>query len=172
MLTCMLTYVKAISEIVPRFCINTWDHSNRLERENRLSVIDKQLEPLKAKLSNLYDAVETGKLDIDDLAPRIKALKAEIGLMQTKRNEIVEEAQQPKATPFDLTTLKNSVHNLAHLLGKGSIFEQKSFLQSFIKKIVVNHPEVIIHYNIPIIKEKGRTSTIEVLPSAHIGSPE
>jgi site-specific DNA recombinase len=44
--------------------------------EERLAVIEAQFEDLRWRLHKLYDALETGKLDVEDLAPRIKELKA------------------------------------------------------------------------------------------------
>ena len=84
-------------------------------------------------------------------------------MLEAKRNEIIEEIHTPKDLPFNAKNLKEYVQDLADLLSKGSIVEQKSFLRSFIKRIV-NHLEVKIDYNIPIIKEMDRTSKSEVLP--------
>ena len=145
---------------------------NQRDSESQLATIDKHLEAAIGKRSNLYNALETGKLDIDDLAPRLKEIKAEINKLEASRNEILEEAKNPKGLPFDLKTVKNYTRNLTLLLSKGSIFEQKSFLRSFIKKIVVNHPEAQVEYNFPIIKKKvGKTSDTEVLPTVQFGSP-
>jgi site-specific DNA recombinase len=44
--------------------------------EERLAVIEAQLEELRRRLHKLYDALETGKLEVEDLAPRIKELRA------------------------------------------------------------------------------------------------
>ena len=66
--------------------------------------------------------------------------------METKRNEIIEEKQIPKNLLFSANSLKSYVKDLAELLSKGSIVEQKSFLRSFIERIVVNHPEAEIFY--------------------------
>jgi len=146
-------------------------NGNKKELAKQLNAIEKQLEALRGKLGKLYNSLETGKLDVDDLAPRIKELKAQIDTLETKRIEIIEEMQTPKSLPFNLKTLKTYAHDLADLLNKGSIVEQKSFLRSFIERIVVNHPEAEVFYNIPIINNKGRTSKSEVLPMLQIGSP-
>lgn len=146
-------------------------NSNKKNYEGQLNVLDKQIETLKGKLDKLYNTLETGKLDIDDLAPRIKELRGQINSFELKRNEVIEEIKNPQNLPFNLTTLKNYVKDLSDLLRKGSIVEQKSFLRSFIKRIVVNHPEIKIDYNIPIINKKGRTSENEVLPVVKTGSP-
>jgi len=72
--------------------------------------------------------------------------------------------------PFNTKNLKDYVQNLAELLSKGSIVEQKSFLRSFIEGIVVNHPEVEVFYNIPIMNNKGTPSKREILPMLQTGS--
>ena len=146
-------------------------NQNRNESEEHLKTFDKQLDTLRRKLDKLYNSLESGKLDIDDLAPRIKELKAQIDKLEAKRNEVIEEIKNPKTLPFNLKDLKTYVKDLGNLLRKGSIVEQKSFLRSFIKRIVVNHPKVQIDYNIPIINKKGRTSDTEVLPIVKTGSP-
>src|SRR5262245_42999597 len=45
--------------------------------EERLAVIEAQLEEVRRRLHKLYDALETGKLEVEDLAPRLKELKAQ-----------------------------------------------------------------------------------------------
>lgn len=39
--------------------------------------IDPRIRGVQERLSHLYDALETGKLELDDLAPRIKGLRAD-----------------------------------------------------------------------------------------------
>ena len=39
--------------------------------KDRLDVIDAKLRDVRARLSKLYEALETGKLELNDLAPRI-----------------------------------------------------------------------------------------------------
>lgn len=146
-------------------------NASKKDLQTQLATIDKQLEAFRGKLGKLYNSLETGKLDVDDLAPRIKELKTQIDTLEQKRNEILEEIDTPQSLPFNAQSLKAYVQDLADLLSKGSIVEQKSFLRSFIERIVVNHPEAEVFYNIPIINNKGRTSKSEVLPMLQIGSP-
>ena len=146
-------------------------NANKKNLQSELSTIEKQLEALRGKLGELYISLEKGKLDVDDLAPRIKELKRQIDTLETKRNEIIEEKQAPSSLLFNAKNLKDYVQDLADLLSKGSIVEQKSFLLSFIERIVVNHPKAEVFYNIPIINNKGRTLKKEVLPMLQSGSP-
>jgi len=42
----------------------------------RLDAIDAELNDVEIRLSKLYDALETNKLSLDDLAPRIKEIRS------------------------------------------------------------------------------------------------
>ncbi|OGO38985.1 MAG: hypothetical protein A2147_11760 [Chloroflexi bacterium RBG_16_57_8] len=42
----------------------------------RLSGIDRELADARARLNGLYNALETGKIALDDIGPRIRELKA------------------------------------------------------------------------------------------------
>ncbi|MGC8576287.1 MAG: recombinase family protein, partial [Caldisericum sp.] len=66
------------------------------EYEERQSVIDGQLEDLRDRLHKLYSALETGKLDVEDLAPRIKELRGQIDKLEEKRLDLVERIKDAK----------------------------------------------------------------------------
>ena len=62
---------------------------------------------VRGKLDKLYSSFETGKLDIDNLAPRIKELKNQVNTLETKRNKIIEEVKIPNNLPFSANSLKS-----------------------------------------------------------------
>ena len=55
----------------------------------------------------------------------------------------------------------------------GTIMEQKAILRSFVKRIIINPPDVTLEYTAPLLEEKeiGRTTETAVLPMLQIGSP-
>jgi site-specific DNA recombinase len=139
--------------------------------EERLGVIEAQLEDLRRRLHKLYDALETGKLDMEDLAPRIKELKAQTDGLEEKRSDLVESIREAKVDLLDASVVRAYMDDLKALLSKGSIVEQKSFLRSFIKRIEVNLPQVVVTYAIPLKTQKVEPLEREVLPFAYDGSP-
>ncbi len=134
-------------------------------------MIDGQLEDLRVRLHKLYSALETGKLEVEDLAPRIKELREQIDDLERKRLELVESIRDTKVELLDAPVVRAYVEDLSSLLGKGSIVEQKSFLRSFVKRIEVNPPQVAIDYTIPLETKKVEPLTREVLPFEYNGSP-
>ena len=108
-----------------------------------MDVIDAELRDVRARLSRLYDALETGKLDLDDLAPRIKELK-------TRQDELNKSKIQVEA---DFT-------------------ERKALLRSFIKRIEVNKKQVTVHYNLPIPQDEKSKEQMRILPIVTFGGAE
>jgi DNA invertase Pin-like site-specific DNA recombinase len=137
----------------------------------QIESINQQLKKWRARLEKLYDTLETGKLNVDDLAPRIRSLKQRIDDLERKRNEILESIDNPDALLFDMETIKYYVRDLMDLLKAGTIVEQRSFLRSFIQRITVNLPTITIDYTIPINKKIAEPPYMEVLPIVQNGSP-
>ena len=134
------------------------------EYQKRLAEIDTQLEDLKKRLHKLYNALETGKLEVEDLAPRIKEIKAQVDVQERNRRELIEGIQDAKIGMLKASAVKAYVEDLRSLLSKGSIVEQKSFLRSFVKRIEVKLPNITIDYTIPLETKKVEPLNREVLP--------
>ncbi|MGC8834398.1 MAG: hypothetical protein ACP5R4_10125, partial [Armatimonadota bacterium] len=113
-----------------------------------------QLGDLRERLHKLYNALEIGKLDVEDLAPRIKELRGQIDELEGKRLDLIESIRDAKVELLEASVVKAYVDDLKALLCKGSIVEQKSFLRSFVERIEVDPHQVVIDYTIPL-KQKG-----------------
>jgi hypothetical protein len=135
-------------------------------RQERLEEIEKRLESSNQKLLRLYVALETGKLEVDDLAPRIKKLRAEqTGLLRAREEALTELGDaEPKGLSGEQVLAY--ARDLKAVLSKGTVMEQKSFLRSFIKTIEFEPGQVAIDYVIPMpLEREDRTSQREVLSS-------
>ena len=51
--------------------------------------MEKQLKQVSNRLSKLYAALESSKLDLDDLAPRIKEVRMDQHELQERRNQLL-----------------------------------------------------------------------------------
>ena len=142
-------------------------------RQERLEEIEKRLESSNQKLLRLYVALETGKLELDDLAPRIKELRAEqTGLLRAREEALTELGDaEPKGLSGEQVLAY--ARDLKAVLSEGTVMEQKSFLRSFTKTIEFEPGQVAIDYVIPmpLEREEDRTSQREVLSFDRLGSP-
>jgi hypothetical protein len=71
--------------------------------------------------------LETGRLDLEDLAPGIKELKAQVDDLEQKRIDLIESIREAKMDLLEASIVRTYVDDLRALLSKGSIVKQKSF---------------------------------------------
>jgi site-specific DNA recombinase len=83
---------------------------------DRLAIIDAELNDVKIRLSKLYDAIETGKLSLDDLACRIKELRIRQDEMGKARIQLEAEMAAHGAMHVNAETVKSYAENLKSLL--------------------------------------------------------
>jgi hypothetical protein len=91
--------------------------------------------------------------------------------LEEKRSDLVESIREARIDLLEASVVRTYVDDLKALLRKGSIVEQKTFLRSFVKRIEVNLPQVVVTYTMPLKTQKVEPLEREVLPFAYDGSP-
>jgi len=112
----------------------------------------------------LYDALESGKLDLNDLAPGIKELRAKQDELSKAR--VIAEAEMTLQgyQQLDLDAVRSYVVDPWNILDESEVAQRKAFLRSFVKKIVVEKERVKLYYNLPVPPDGRKTDTVRVLP--------
>jgi site-specific DNA recombinase len=124
---------------------------------------------LTARLSRLYDALETGEIELDDLAPRIRELKARQNELTKARVQAEAEMIAQGIEQVDIATVKAYAQDLRGLLQEADFTERKAFLHSFIKRIEVNKEQVTVYYKLPMPQDGKLKEQIGVLPIDTLG---
>ncbi len=137
-----------------------------------LAQIDGQLDECTKRLQRLFAAVETGKMELDDLAPRIRELKQQIEQLQSKRRGI--ETENVRAIQVTQSEIQHYVEDLRSLLMTGTLIERKSFLRSWIRRVEFSKSAGgEIEYCLPLIstgKDYENAPDREVLSIGKVGS--
>ncbi len=120
------------------------------EHRNQLGIVMEEIAEVERRLDRLYDAIETGKLSLDDLAPRIRQLKMRKDSLESKRWELEWQLKDRKVELADGETVARYVKDLRDLLSESSLAERKSFIRSFVKEVKVTNNEVLLTYTIPM----------------------
>jgi site-specific DNA recombinase len=144
------------------------DSTHGILRE-KLDAIDAELNDVEIRLSKLYDALETEKLSLDDLAPRIKELRARHGELSKARLLVEAERITRVVKHVDAEIVKGYARDLERLLGEADILESKAFLRSFIKRIEIDGGSAKIHYVLPMPPDGRMKESLEVLPMVTLG---
>ena len=143
--------------------------TGHLLTKDKLANIDTELLELENRLSRLYDALETGKLDINDLAPRIKELRAKQDELSKAR--VIAEAEMTLQgyQPIDINIMASYVTDLRNILDESDVAQRKAFLRSFVKKIVIEKERVKLYYKLPVPPDGRKMETVGVLPTVTLG---
>jgi site-specific DNA recombinase len=117
---------------------------------DKLKVLGADIRDANARLTKLYDALETGKLELNDLAPRIKELKARQDELLKLRGLLESDMELHGVQRVDAAQVKAYCADLRSLLSDTDIVKSKAFLRSFIEKIIIYGNKCTIYYKLPI----------------------
>jgi site-specific DNA recombinase len=137
--------------------------------QSELDAISHLTTDINQRLDHLYDAIETGKLNLEDVVLRIRELKQRQEQLQARRIEIEYQMSDRKVEMADIETIMGYVDDLSGLLRSGTLAERKAFIKSVVKEIRVTGNEAMLTYTMPILPEKMDIEKEGVLPTVPYG---
>jgi len=140
-----------------------------IEQQDELALIAREENNVSFRLGKLYDAIETGKVNLDDLAPRIRHLRNRQVRLQDRRVELERILSDRRVELADLDTVKEYVDNLRNVLDDSPLSEKRIFIRSFIKEVKVTGDEAVLTYVIPVLPEHISEKQIGVLSTVRYG---
>ena len=143
---------------------------DRRRCEKQLDTLEQDNKELELKLGRLYAAIESGKVDIDDLAPRLRQLRAEQSQLKERQDEALDELSLAGERRLSLKATQEYAGDLKNLLQSSSFMESKAFLRSFIRRVAFSGREVTIEYTVPVRPEKVLTGNGKVPNTGRVGS--
>jgi site-specific DNA recombinase len=139
------------------------------EYRQRLDSIIDEIADVDRRLERLYDALETGKIQLADLAPRIQQLRQRRERLQVARWEMEQQLSDRRVELADAETVARYVADLHDLLNESSLAERKSFVRSFVKEVKVTGNEALLTYTIPMLPRGIIEEKLPVLSIVHDG---
>jgi site-specific DNA recombinase len=123
-------------------------------QQAELAAISQAIEDTSRRLDKLYDAVETGKLELEDLAPRIREQRQRQAQLQAHRIEIESAMSDRRVELIDLEMMTAYITDMQSVLQEGTLLERKAFIRSFVKEIHITGDEAVLTYSMPELPEK------------------
>jgi hypothetical protein len=137
-----------------------------------LDVTSDEIAGINSRLERLYDALETGKVGLDDLAPRIQQLRHRQEQLQSRKWELEALLSDRTVELADVETVTRCVDDLRGLLEESDLVERKSFIKSFVKEVKVTGDEVVLTYTVPLPPKGISEERVGVLCSVHSSGAE
>ena len=118
----------------------------------RFVVLEAMRRDVASRLQALYEALESKSLDLEDLAPRIKVLRANEAELESGLDEVnsllsESEAETLASTPHDIRQKLPGIK--AFLKGAGAQ-EVRPFMHALVEEIIVHADELEVAYTIPV----------------------
>ena len=147
--------------------INDTRESSAINDREHLESVIAELSNVNQRLEHLYDALETGSLELADLAPRIQQLRQQQEQLSATRLELENKLSDTRVELADMETVKSFVEMLKDVLNSSVITERKSFIKSFVREIRVAGSEVSLDYTPELLTGMQSRETFQVPPIVH-----
>ena len=144
------------------------DNASKSYRDE-LDAISDEVINISHRLEHLYDAMETGKIDLDDLAPRIHELRNHQEKLQARRVQIESFLSDRRVELASPEIVKSYVDDLRNLLNNSSLAERRAFIRSFVKEVKVTGDEVLLTYTMPLSPTGVSEEKVGVLSTVQYG---
>jgi hypothetical protein len=128
--------------------------SYRSDMNSNLQAVEAQVKEVTQRLDRLYEVLETGKVSLDDLAPRIKSLSERRDELERTRTQFEQQTMSGAAHTLDCEAVKDYLGDLREVLQFGTMSEQKTVLRSFVRSIVKDEAAVTVNYTTPSPAER------------------
>jgi site-specific DNA recombinase len=142
-----------------------------LESNQRLDSIIDGIADVDRRLERLYDALETGKIQLADLAPRIQQLRQKREQLQAAKWKLEQQLSDRRVELADAKAVAGCLSDMRDLLTEGSFAERKTFIRSFVKEIKVTGDDALLTYTMPILPGGVTEERLSVLSIVHCGGP-
>jgi hypothetical protein len=112
-----------------------------------------------------------GQLEFSQASPRLQELTSQRAQPQGRQAILQERSVQPMRIRPTRAVVRRYVRDLQSTLKEGRIVEQRAFIQSFVKRIEIDHPMAELHYTCPLTPPWGcKPLSQEVLDMVKTGS--
>ena len=138
------------------------------EQRKRLRSIETELTDVRHRLDKLYNTVETTDMDLNDFKPRIRDLRERQDRLEYSAEEARAALTQRRKALDDVNTIAAYAKEMRDFLNESELTERRTFIESFVKDIVVTPDNVLLRYTVPLpdyCLTLGRASFSEALPS-------
>ena len=130
------------------------------EQRKRLETIDTELEDVKRRLGRIWNAIETSDIDIADASDRVKEHRERKERLEDAAADARAILSQRRAHLDDVKIISAYAKDMKDFLQESELTERRSFIESFVKEIIVIPGDALIRYTIPISQSTPKTEVL------------
>ena len=144
------------------------DGARRAHRDE-LEALHEEALDVNRRLERLYDSLETGRIELADLAPGTKELRGRQETLMARRVELEVLLSDRRVELAGPDVVRSYVAGLHIFLAGGELVERRAFIRSFVKEVRVTGDEVVLTYTMPLMPDGSSVDKVGVLPVVQHG---
>ena len=134
---------------------------------------------MRRRLDRLYDLVETTDMEINDFKPRIRNHRERQERLEAAEAEARASLGQRRKVLEQVETITAYAQDMSRFLKKSGLTERRTFIESFVKEIVVTPDNTLMRYTVPMLEDslapgmsvEGIALNGSVLSTVPVGGP-
>ena len=134
---------------------------------------------MKRRLGRIWNAIETSDIDIADASDRVKEHRERKERLEDAAADARAILSQRRAHLDDVKTISAYAKDMKDFLQESELTERRSFIESFVKEIIVIPGDALIRYTVPMPDDSflaGRATEkvaldASVLSTVHVSPP-
>ena len=138
---------------------------------DEIEAVHEEIVDVNNRLARLYDSLETGKVELGDLAPRIKELRTRQEKLLARKVQLEVLLSDRRVELASPAVVRSYVADLRNLLTRSELAERRAFIRNFVKEVRVTGNEVVLTYTMPLVSNGSFSDRIGVLPIVQHGRP-
>ena len=137
----------------------------------KLEAVSAGIGDVNQRLERLCDALETGKVTMDDLSPRIQELRERQKQLNAAKWELEALLADRHLELADEETVRPFIEELRALLSESPLAEKRSFIRGFVSEVKVTGDQVVLTYTLPVPPKELTVEPMPVPPIVQYGGP-
>ena len=120
------------------------------EQRKRLKTIEDELEDVKRRLGVIWNALETSNLDVTEASERINEHRERKERLEDAAADARAVLSERRAHLDDVNTIAAYARDMKDFLEESELTERRTFIESFVKEIMVIPGNALIRYTVPM----------------------
>ena len=147
------------------------------EQRQRLETVEAELGEVKRKLGRIWQFIENSDIEMTDASDRIKEHRERQARLEEAATEARAILAERREVLDDVETIAAYAKDMRDFLVESELIERRTFIESFVKEIVVTPDDALLRYTVPMPEDSlvpgGATEKVAldgaVLPTVKIG---
>ena len=120
------------------------------DQRKKLQTIEKELADVRRRLDTIYNLVETTEVEMADFTPRIRQHRERQERLEYSADQARAALAQRRNVLDDVNTIAAYAQDMSAFLKESELTECRTFIESFVKEVIVMPDNALMRYTIPI----------------------